>query len=163
MNRSLLVITIALFCAPLPTHAQQSDPLAALAWLGGCWESRAGARVVSEMWMPPSGGFMVGGARTLVGGAPRAYEHLRLRATDGKVVYTAVPSGQRETEFTASAVTADSLVIGNPQHDFPQRIVYRRVSADSMVARVEGPGPGGRSRGFDSAYRRVRCEGTPAL
>src|SRR5688500_18858184 len=94
-----------------------------------------------EMWMPPAGGVMLGASRTTVGGAAREFEHLRISTRGDTLVYTALPSGQRETEFRATAATDQMLVFENRAHDFPQVIRYRRVSADSIVARIEGPGP----------------------
>jgi hypothetical protein len=38
-------------------------------------------------------------------------------------------------------------------HDFPQRVIYRRRGADSLLARVEGM-RGGQLRGLDYPYRR---------
>lgn len=147
--------------APPARPAPADDPIAAAGWLAGCWESRRGERVTLEMWMPPAGGLMLGASRTVVGGTTREFEQLRIRARDGRLVYTALPSGQRETDFTTPAAPGDPLVFENLAHDFPQRIAYRRVGADSLVARVEGPGAGGATRGFDLAMRRVRCDGAP--
>jgi hypothetical protein len=48
-------------------------------------------------------------------------------------------------------------VFENPAHDFPQRIIYRRLSPDSLVARIEGPGPNNTTRGIDFPMRRVNC------
>lgn len=143
------------------THAVSADPIANAAWLAGCWELRTDRRSVLEMWMPAEGGMMLGSSRTVAGGAARQYEHLRLHADGERLVYTAIPSGQREAAFTSPAgspVRADSLVFENPAHDFPQRLVYRRLGPDSLTVRVEGPGPGGSVRGFDQPMRRVRCE-----
>ena len=53
--------------------------------------------------------------------------------------------------MTDSAVTFENLA-----HDFPQRVMYRRVGGDSLVARVEGT-RAGRTRGVDFAYRRAAC------
>ncbi len=146
--------------APAAPSAAAADPLQTVKWMAGCWEQRAGERVATEMWMPPAGGMMVGGSRTVARGAARAYEHLRITAVEGKLVYTAVPSGQKETAFTSAVVgaAADSIVFENPAHDFPTRITYRRMGADSLVARVEGPGQGGAMRGFVVAMRRVSCQ-----
>ncbi len=141
--------------------APVADPIASAAWLAGCWELRTDRRSVLEMWMPAEGGMMLGSSRTVAGGVARQYEHLRLHADGERLVYTAIPSGQREAAFTSPAgspVRADSLVFENPAHDFPQRLVYRRLGPDSLTVRVEGPGPGGSVRGFDQPMRRVRCE-----
>jgi hypothetical protein len=137
-------------------HAQ-GDPLGQAGWLAGCWEAGAGNRVTLEMWMPPAGGLMIGGSRTVAGGVARAFEHLRLRAVDGGLVYTAIPSGQQETAFTSVVVSDTLLVFENLEHDFPQRIIYRQAGADSVVARVEGPGRDGATRGFDIRFGRARC------
>jgi hypothetical protein len=49
-------------------------------------------------------------------------------------------------------------VVSDPAHDFPQRVIYRRAGADSLVARVEGTTPNGmRAVGFP--YARVACPG----
>jgi hypothetical protein len=74
-------------------------------------------------------------------------------------VYTAIPSGQSETHFRSTTVSVSEVVFENRAHDFPQVIRYRRVGADSLVARVEGPGAGGGSRGIDFPMARVGCDG----
>lgn len=128
------------------------------AWLAGCWEQRSAHRESLEMWMPPAGGLMLGASRTLVGGAVREYEQLIIKVEGGKLVYTATPSGQQTVSFTSTSVTDTSFTVENLQHDFPQRIIYRRRGADSVIARIEGPGRGGSgTRGFDFPMRRTRC------
>jgi hypothetical protein len=49
-------------------------------------------------------------------------------------------------------------VFENPAHDFPQRIAYRRLSADSIVARISAERDG-KSRGMDIRMKRVSCGG----
>ena len=106
--------------------------------------------------MPPDGDLMLGAGRTTVNGAVREYEQVRLTWENNHLVYTAHPSGQAEASFTSIEVSDSGFVVDNPAHDFPQRIYYRRRGTDSLIARVEGPGPSG-PRGFDFAYRRVAC------
>jgi hypothetical protein len=136
----------------------QGDGLERVRWLAGCWELRSGNRVVLEMWMPPAGGLMLGASRTIVNGAVREYEQVRIEWKDNQLVYTANPSFQAQASFTSVEVSDSGFTVANPAHDFPQRIIYRRRGADSLVARVEGPGPNG-TRGFDFPLRRVSCTG----
>ncbi len=150
----LFLVAVAATAATPPT---QKDPLAQLSWLGGCWELRRGDRVTIEMWMAPASGLMLGASRTIVGGAVREFEAVRLSVRDGRVVYTANPSGQALAEFTAAAVGDSGFTVENPAHDFPQRIIYKRRGADSLIARIEGNTPDG-PRGVDYPMRRVRCE-----
>lgn len=155
MVRLAFVAGVLFFVAGRP--GTQTDELARLRWLAGCWELNRGARTTIEMWMPPAGGLMLGSSRTVVGGVLREWEQVRLSVRDGRVIYTANPSSQPQAEFTAIAVTDSGFTVENPTHDFPQRIIYARRGADSLVARIEGNTPGG-PRGIDYPMRRTRCE-----
>jgi hypothetical protein len=150
-----LIVTLGALLAA--ASGPQGSPLSRVGWLGGCWELRRGTRVTLEMWMPPDGDLMLGASRTTAGGVVREYEQLRLVAgADGRLTYTAVPSGQHVADFTSVEVSDSGFTVENPAHDFPQRIIYRRRGADSLVARIEGPGPNG-PRGIDFPMRRIAC------
>jgi len=151
-----LVATVGVLAAAPSRASAPTDGIATLAWLAGCWEQRTGARVTQEQWMAPAGGVMLGLNRTVVGDTTRAWEYLAIEERDGRLVYTAKPSGQAETSFT-SALVSDTLVrFENPAHDFPQRIIYQRIGNDSLLARIEGP-RGGEIQGIDFPMRRVAC------
>jgi len=137
--------------------AQQSAPLGHAGWLAGCWELRAPGRVTLEMWMPPGADLMLGASRTITGTTVREFEQIRIRAEGGRLVYTAVPSGQKETGFPSMHTSDTLLVFENLAHDFPQRVLYRRRGADSLVARIEGPGSNNTTRGINFPMRRVSC------
>lgn len=153
--RMLIVAPLILVLAAGSAAAQSS--LDRIAWLGGCWQSRDDGSTTIEMWLPPDGELMVGASRTVADGRARAWEHLRLRADGEQLVYTAIPSGQTETDFRSTVVRDSSFTVENLEHDFPQRIIYRRTDPDAMTARIEGPGPDG-PRGFDISFQRVACE-----
>lgn len=137
-------------------RALAQDPMTRLGWMAGCWEARAGSRTTFEMWSPPAGGVMLGGGRTVVDGVARSFERLLLSLDGDTPVYTAIPSGQREAAFRATAASDTVLRVENPAHDFPTRITYRPVGRDSLAATVEGPGPNG-MQGFTVRYARVAC------
>jgi hypothetical protein len=162
VRNALLAVALLLASTGAGLSVQQANPIDRAAWLAGCWELRSGARVTLEMWMPPFGGLMLGASRTTVGTTAREFEHLRIAARGDTLVYTALPSGQRETEFRATTASADQLTFENRAHDFPQVITYRRVGADSIVARIEGPGPNNTVRGIDFRMRRASCTTPPA-
>jgi hypothetical protein len=127
-------------------------------WLAGCWALQRGSRTGFEMWMPPAGGIMMGASRTVSGGKVVEWERLQLSETDGHLIYTSLPSGQTEASFTSTAVTDSGFTVENLQHDFPQRIIYRRHGPDSLIARIEGPGSNG-TKGIDFPMRRTSCTG----
>ena len=152
------VILLGSALAAMPVAAQSAtSPIDRAAWLSGCWEMRVGDRFTMEMWMPPAGGTMMGASRTTRAGVVREYEQLRLHASGDTLIYSALPSGQSLANFKSTSVSESSLVFENPTHDFPRKITYRRIGADSIVARVEGPGPNNTPRGFDFPMKRASC------
>lgn len=148
----VLLASVLIAARPAPV---QEGPLARVRWLAGCWELQRGQRTVIEVWSRPNGAMMIGGSSTTNAGVVREFEHLRLTAEGDSVVYTALPSSQAMTAFRGT-LSDSGFVVENLQHDFPQRILYTRRGADSLVARIEGPGPNG-TRGISYAYRRAEC------
>lgn len=106
--------------------------------------------------MAPSGGVMLGMSRTVVSDATRAWEFVLLGPTQAGLAYQVNPSQQDAASFPATTVSDTLLVFENPAHDFPQRIIYRRRGADSVLARIEGQ-MDGQQRGMDFPYRRIAC------
>ena len=156
---SLLVVVPCL--APAVAAAQEGGEapgVEGVAWLTGCWEAAAGERRTREVWMAPDGGLMVGMSRSVRGARATGFEFLLLGARDGGLVYRAHPSGQTPTDFPAVTVEPGTLVVANPDHDFPKRIVYRAVPSDSLYAEVFGEAEGGEPA-FVLRYARVSCEG----
>jgi len=146
--------------APMLTSFQRAQfDVANLAWLSGCWEGNyANGRTVSEQWMKPLGNVMMGMSRTVKDGKTIAFENVRLeQADDGSINYIANPSGQQEAQFRLVELAGTKVVFENPEHDYPQRIIYELVNRDSLSARIEGMIDGKiKESGFP--YRRVRCE-----
>jgi hypothetical protein len=141
---------------PSAVPAQSAPTVAQVGWMAGCWEQSAGARVIEEQWMRPRAGLMLGVSRTVVGDSLREYEQVALFARGGHLVYAATPARQAPAEFVSIAVSDSAVTFENPTHDFPQRVIYRRRGADSLLARVEGMRRG-QLRGSDYPYRRVPC------
>jgi hypothetical protein len=134
----------------------QPSEVAKLSWLAGCWAQRAGTRLTEEHWMAPIGGTMVGMSRSSDAGVVKAWEALRIVTEGAKVSYLAQPNGGAPTAFPATTLNDSMAVFDNPAHDFPQRIAYRRVNADSVVATISATRDG-RTRGQNIPMGRVRC------
>jgi len=134
-------------------------PIESLGWLAGCWEGNySNGRTVSENWMKPLGNIMMGMSRTVKNEKTVDFENVRLEGSaNGSIHYIAHPSGQKEASFALVKLEGKRAVFKNLQHDFPQRIIYHLVTADSLVARIEGS-INGKERSSDFPYRRVRCE-----
>jgi hypothetical protein len=109
--------------------------------------------------MAPAGGTLLGMSRTVEGGRTVAHEFLEIKETaPGKLAYVAHPSGQTETAFPLAKIGVHEAVFENPEHDFPQRVLYRLDGEGVLRARIEGL-QAGRVKGIDFPMRRVECGG----
>jgi len=151
--RRLVLVVAAL---ALVTWAGPSARVTQVAWLAGCWEQASGSRLIEEQWTRPRGGLMLGIGRTVRGDSLVEYEQTRIFERGGRLVYGANPSGQAPAEFESIELSDSSVTFENLDHDFPQRVRYRRRGADSLIGRVEGM-RGGKLRGVDFPYARVAC------
>ena len=106
--------------------------------------------------MPPAGGTMLGMSRTVARGRTVEYEFIVLRKeSDGTVNYVAKPSRQSETAFKLVRAGANEAVFENPQHDFPQRILYQLKPGGQLMAAIEGT-KNGKTRRVEFHYERVK-------
>jgi hypothetical protein len=132
-------VAIAL-AALLAGPAAPPDPGAALArlsWMVGGWGAERDGEWSEEHWIAARGGTMLGVHRDVRGGRSTGFEFLRIEARPDGLVYLASPGGRPATEFRAVDVTGERVTFENPEHDFPQRILYWRTR-DGLHARIEG-------------------------
>jgi hypothetical protein len=134
-----------------PTKPTVAD----LSWMTGCWTISSPARTVTEFWLPPAGGTMLGVSRTVVKEKTIEYEFLVLRSGADGLEYVATPSRQTQTIFKATKVGRGEVVFENPAHDFPTRITYRQTDG-GIVATIDGM-MNGKPRAIDFKYQRGDC------
>jgi len=137
--------------------AQQPPPqVGQLDWMAGCWEGSLGKSRFEEQWMKPSSGSLLGMARTVVDGKTVMTESLQILQQQGDIVLTVILrfSG-KPTEFKMIRLTPDEVVFENPQHDFPQRILYRK-QPDGLLGRIEGE-QGGKPRSQNFPMKQTPC------
>jgi hypothetical protein len=136
--------------------AQSEQRIASVGWLAGCLEMRSASRVVEEQRMAERAGTMLGMGRTVSGRGLGDYELTLIKEDGGRLLYEAHPRAQPVATFTARVATGDSVVFEAPEHDFPQRVGYRRLGTDSVLAWVEGA-MNGKTRRIEFPYARVPC------
>lgn len=170
------VVVGVLLAGCLPVFAQPQPAIDRVAWLHGCWQTTPpappapsertrvegsertrveGSYVVEEQWMAPRGGTMIGMGRTVREGKTTEYELVVVKEQDGRLAYEAHPSGQPSAVFLSREITNTSVVFENAEHDFPQRVGYRR-SESGLAAWIEGTVKG-QLRHIDFTYARVPC------
>jgi hypothetical protein len=134
--RSGLVLLMAIV-ASVSVVAEQPPSLDDMAFMVGHWGGKAGEVEMEELWTTAKGDVMLGLHRDVAPGKKAFFEYLRIEDREGALVYVASPKGAGATEFVLVALEKDGVVFENLEHDFPQRIIYRRHE-DRLTSRIEG-------------------------
>lgn len=154
--RALLIAT-ALIAAP-PAFAD-TQTLADLSWIEGCWrtpaprEAESGAQI-TEVWIRPPMPALLGYSYTIGEGETQGWEQTRIEAIDGVPHFVAMPNGGPPVRFRLSdGDEANYARFENPEHDYPQRVEYRRTGnrLSAAISRMDG------SNQYTFEYRRISC------
>ena len=139
MRQGFLIGAAVLLMAQAAPPATVAD----LAWMSGRWVSDSSERRTEEVWSEPRAGVMLGFSRTERRDTLREFEFLRLAAgPDGRPTYYAEPGGGALVAFRLVAQDRSSATFENPNHDYPQRIIYRRYgrSMTATISSIDGSG-----------------------
>jgi len=115
--------------------------IAEAGWLVGTWSGNSGERSTYENWEKYNDSTYVGRSYSIQQGDTVSSESIRL-VQQGKVInYIPTVEGQNNdmpVMFTLISSDSNKLIFENPAHDFPQRVTYRMVSPDSLIAEISG-------------------------
>jgi hypothetical protein len=119
-------------------HGTKIDPSSLI----GEWQDvqDSGRTVFHERWNRHTDGSLSGLGFVLSGMDTVFIEHLGILNIDGETLYAATIRSQNSGQAVLFKLIhdRDSLVFANPQHDFPQRIVYAPDGADHWNVVVSG-------------------------
>jgi hypothetical protein len=119
--------------------------------LEGTWKMNTKRGAVCEEWKRvnknylQSKGYMIRGKDTILS------EKIALTNTKEGIFYTSTVEDQNNKQAIAFKMTGsenNTFVFENPQHDFPKRIVYKLVTADSLHAYIDDGTETGKKQNF---------------
>jgi len=139
MKKILITIT-AITCLTAFNFNNSNKVFKKLYKLEGIWKMNTKRGAICEEWKKmnknhlQSRGYMIKGSDTVVN------ERVALTKTKEGVFYTSTVEDQNNKQpiaFKMTKVENNLFVFENPQHDFPKRIVYKFITADSLHAFVD--------------------------
>jgi hypothetical protein len=156
MKKALFFASI-LFVVEI-AHSQSSsqktkDDFRKLDWLEGVWtrsDVKPG-RTAHESWQKISASEWKGIGVNINGTDTTFVEKLKLVIKEDNIYYVADLAENKEpVYFKLTAITNNSFVCENPQHDFPKKIFYQK-NGDKMKATISGDG-----KSFDYSFEKSR-------
>lgn len=133
LEKSVVADTVVIF----------DNDLERLNWLLGEWENEHDGLRSSESWVSGSDSLYNGFGMTidLESGDSLFWEDIEIRLDAQGLVYSPLAKDQNDgnrIDFTATLISDSVVVFENPLHDYPQKIQYNLMHADSLVAVVSG-------------------------
>lgn len=147
-------------CQPVNHHnPKEKDKFSQISWLLGRWEMHTSQGLIMEEWTRPTVTQWQGTSYLIKPSGDTAFsEHIRLSNDDDTLHYLPVVQGQNEgkaVDFAEKSISDTEVTFENLRHDFPQRIIYKKLSDTAMVATIEG-NQNGQLRREEFRYVRVR-------
>ncbi len=144
MSKYLSVFILALCIASCQKkeEAKTYDSMQKAEWLLGEWQNNLPQGLLTETWTRENDStFSARSYFVKTAGDTLHLEAITLAENASGVTYTPTVQGQngnKPVTFRMTASDAASMTFENPQHDYPSKIVYRKISADSIVAEISG-------------------------
>jgi len=147
-------IILLFFCYSF-CFSQQKNSVSHLSWLSGLWRMEKGDRVTEENWTSVVKNRMEGSSNTKKNNNIVEQESIVIdQDAAGEISYRAKPLRQKGASFKLVKLDSTSALFENLKHDFPQRIIYRFVPPDSLIAEIEGMS-NGKKRSVLFPYKKV--------
>lgn len=111
-----------------------------------------------EQWSRTDDNNLTGKSYRVTGTDTLILENIHLASSSDGIAYIPTVANQHDgkpVRFRLTQYDDSRFVFENPEHDFPQRIIYTVVTTDSLVARIEGISRG-KPAFSNFYYKRVR-------
>ncbi|MFD2938759.1 DUF6265 family protein [Flavobacterium notoginsengisoli] len=116
--------------------------LAKAEWFIGEWGNKSAEGELTERWKKENDSVYLGESYFVVGQNDTVFaEHVRLEEANGKLSYIVTVPGQNKelpVSFEMTSATDNQIVFENPEHDYPNKIIYNLVAKDSLIAEISG-------------------------
>jgi hypothetical protein len=144
--KSLIVFicsaSLLMFISCQNKSEKKFDKLEKMNWLLGNWENEMPEGVLTETWTKENDSTFSGTTYFIINKEDTVHsEAIILKQLNDELFYRPTVKGQNNDEpvdFKLSSESENSFSFENPKHDYPQKIVYKKVNETSLVATISG-------------------------
>lgn len=138
MKRAIVILVLACCVFSFSEKDRQDHPFD---WLVGTWTMNKKDGVLSESWKREMAGYYAGESiMTKPDGKTVPLETIKIFKKDNHYIYMPLVPDQnfgKTVEFRITSLEKSGFVAENPDHDFPKRISYKLITADSLHAWID--------------------------
>lgn len=135
-------------CGREPRVESKPFEFSQLAWILGVWKIEKSGHTMIETWTKENDSTLYGTSYRITAIDTLLLERMAIEHRRQSVIFTAVVEGNEgAVPFKMIQYGGEEVTFENLAHDFPQRIMYSRHGADTLLARIEGIEHGETKRG----------------
>lgn len=141
MFQKTTLIMLLLAIVSCKNDSNKNDKIKVSEWLLGKWENKSAEGNLEETWKKVNDSTFQGLSYYIKAEDTLHFETITLQQIGDELTYIATVKGQNNDKpvpFKLSGETGKQLVFENPKHDYPQKISYNQITADSLVAKISG-------------------------
>jgi hypothetical protein len=110
-------------------------------WFIGEWRNTTKESDFIEKWAKKSDSTFFGESYVIVAKDTVFHENVILEQKNDSLFYTVSVkdhTNENPVSFYLTGSSENELVFENPKHDFPNKITYKQITKDSLVAEISG-------------------------
>lgn len=142
----LLLCTLMYSCnsgdtQDINTKSNSQEAQVTFSKLIGIWQNSSNENLFIESWKMINDTLYKGESFILKSNDTIFHEYMNIERTNNEWYYKVKVNGQNNNEAVAFKLTLSSQnqwVFYNPQHDFPNKIMYLKITEDSILASISG-------------------------
>lgn len=138
----LLITALSVLVSCQNKSDKQFEKLEKMSWLIGQWENTTTEGHLTETWNKVNDSTFTGQAYFIINKKDTVHnESIVLTQVGDDLIYRPTVKGQNNDEavdFKLTSEAENSFSFENPEHDYPQKIVYKKINEKSLVATISG-------------------------
>jgi Domain of unknown function (DUF6265) len=141
MKLSIGMLAIILLVSCQKKSDKNFEQLEKMNWLIGNWENKMPEGLLRETWKKENDSVFTGNSFFITEKDTVHFESIKMYQKGDSILYSATVVGQNNdepVEFNQTTATETEFIFENPKHDYPQKIVYKKVNDTNLVATISG-------------------------
>lgn len=139
MRKTWLLVLMLTACSRETKIELKPFEFSQLAWIIGEWKIEKPGSTMIEIWIKENDSTLSGTSYRVTAIDTLLLEKMAIEQRRQAVVFTAIVEGNLGAiPFTMAQYSDREILFENLAHDFPQRIMYTKHGADTLLARIEG-------------------------
>jgi hypothetical protein len=141
MKITIRILAILLLVSCQKKSDNKYEQLGKMSWLLGSWENKIPNGTLKETWIKENDSTFSAKSYFIKEEDTLHNETILLTQKNDVITYSAKILGENNDKFVDFKLTSTNekdCVFENPSHEYPQKIVYKKINSTNLVATISG-------------------------